>query len=412
MIIKERRYSLIHYLFGALPARLGDEMSSQTILLVALAVTGTVRLGSTLLAGLTVSAALGGPLLGAFLDRSRHPGNVLALALGSYALGLGFIALTLGHIPIWTSVVIALAVGFFMPAISGGWSSRLKSFVADEYMTRASAIDATTFNIAGLVGPALAGLIAAWLGVNWAVVILVVLLVTALPMAWLLPKHSSHGESHKLVHATSFWHDVVSGFKVIVSNRALLRITLTSVISYMGIGMLWVIYPLVGKELLGKAGYGGVLASVLSIGALVATMAYAKWPTKRSPDAVAFGTTLILAVAMLILAFAGNVFIALIAMLVAGIADGPQLAAIFAVRHREAPERLRSQVFTTGASLKITAAAVGAGVAGQLASGSLRMTVLVACGVQVMAAIAFLLCIKRGLVLEPEEDTAGLPESN
>jgi MFS family permease len=388
MIIKEKRYSLTHYLFGALPARLGDEMSGQTVLLVALATTGTVGLGSTLLAGLTFSAALGGPLLGAFLDRSRHSGKVLAFALGSYALGLGFISLTLGRIPPWISVAIALAVGFFMPAISGGWSSRLKSFVTDEHMTRASAIDAITFNIAGLVGPAVAGLVAVWLGADWAAAMLVVLLVTALPMALLLPKHPLHRDV-KVIHATSFWHDVASGFRVIVSNKALLRITLTSVISYMGIGMLWVIYPLVGKELFGKAGYGGALASVLSIGALVATMAYARWPTKHSPDTVAFMTTLILAVAMLMLAFAGNVFVALVAMLIAGVADGPQLAAIFAVRHREAPERLRSQVFTTGASLKITAAGIGASIAGLLSVTSLTTTIIVAGVVQLLSAIAF-----------------------
>jgi MFS family permease len=388
MIIKERRYNIAHYLLGALPARLGDEMSGQTILLVALAATGTIRIGSTLLAGLTFSAALGGPLLGAFLDRSRHPGKVLAAVLGLYALGLGLIVVTLGHIPIWISVATALAVGFFMPAISGGWSSQLKSFVTDEYMTRASAIDATTFNIAGLVGPAAAGLIAAWLGVNWAIVVLMALLVAALPMALLLPKHPRHGDT-RITHTTSFWHDVASGFTVIVKNRALLRITLTSVISYMGIGMLWVIYPLVGKELFGKAGYGGVLASVLSIGALLATMVYAKWPTKRSPDTIAFATTLALAVAMLVLAFANNIFIALIAMLVAGAADGPQLAAIFAVRHREAPERLRSQVFTTGASLKITAAAIGTSLAGLLSTTSLTATVIMAGAVQVLAAIVF-----------------------
>ena len=390
MIIKERRYSLTHYLLGALPARLGDEMSGQTMLLVALAATGTVRLGSTLLANLTFSAALGGPLLGAFLDRSRHPGKILAFALGLYAFGLGFITLTLGHIPIWISIVVVLAIGFLMPAISGGWSSRLKSFVADEYMTRASAIDATTFNIAGLIGPALAGLIAAWLGANWAVAALVALLVAALPTALLLPKHPLY-DSSKIVHSTSFWHDVISGFKVIVNNKALLRITLMSVISYMGIGMLWVIYPLFGKELLGKAGYGGMLASVLSVGALLATIAYAKWPTKHSPDVIAFATTLVLALAMLVLAFASNVFVAFVAMLIAGIADGPQLAAIFSVRHREAPERLRSQVFTTGASLKITAAAIGAGLAGLLSVTSLMTTTIVAGVVQVLAATIFVI---------------------
>ncbi|MET0779748.1 MAG: MFS transporter [Candidatus Saccharimonadales bacterium] len=389
---KERRYTLTHYLFGALPARLGDEMSGQAILLMGIAASSAV-LGSTLLAGLTFSAALGGPILGAVLDRAQHPGKVLAISLGLYATGLSLIALSLGHIPTWVSVVLALAAGFFMPAISGGWSSRLKSFIADEHMTRASAIDATTFNIAGLAGPALAGLIAAWLGVHWAVAILVVLLVAALPMAWSLPRH--HGRARN--HQTSFLQDAMTGFKVIVTNRSLLRITLTSVISYLGIGMLWVACPLVGEEVFGNGGYGGMLMSVLSVGALVATVAYAKWPTRYSPDAITFVTTLILAVAMLVLAFAGNIIIALAAMLIAGLADGPQLAAIFAVRHREAPERSRSQVFTTGASLKITAAAFGAALAGHLAGGPLRFTIITACIVQLAAAVSFLILSKRSL---------------
>ncbi|HSW91997.1 MAG TPA: MFS transporter [Candidatus Saccharimonadales bacterium] len=390
MFNKEKRYTLTHYLFGALPARLGDEMSGQAILLMGLALTGSVALGSTALAALTFSAAIGGPLLGAILDRSPHPGRVLAYALGLYAVGISCIALSLGHMPVWVSIAIALAAGFLMPAISGGWSSRLKSFIADEQMTRASAIDATTFNIAGLAGPAIAGLIAAIFGAHWAVVGLVVLLVAALPMAWSLPRKTIQ-KSH--AQTSTFIQDVMAGFKIIVQNKKLFRITLVSVISYMGIGMLWVIYPLVGQELFGNAGYGGILASVVSVGALVATIAYAKWPTKHSPDVIAFITTLILGVAMLILAFSGNIALALIAMLVVGLADGPQLAAIFAVRHREAPERSRGQVFTTGASLKITAAAVGATLAGQLA-GSLRFTIIVACFVQVAAATVFILAKK------------------
>jgi MFS family permease len=384
------RYTMTHYLFGALPARLGDEMSGQAILLMGIAA-GSATLGSTLLAGLTFSAAVGGPLLGAVLDRSRHPGRVLALSLGLYAVGVSLIAWSLGHVPVWLSVVLALTAGFLMPSISGGWSSRLKSFIADEQITRASAIDATTFNIAGLAGPALAGLIAGWLGAHWAVAVLVGLLVAALPMAWALPKH----EQQIKKHGTSFLHDVSVGLKIIVTNKSLFRITLLSVVSYMGIGMLWVIYPLLGQNLLGNPGFGGVLASVVSVGALVATAAYAKWPTKHTPDTIAFVTTLILAVAMIVLAFAGNFAVALIAMLIVGLADGPQLAAVFAVRHREAPERSRSQVFTTGASMKITAAAVGAALAGHLSSVSLWATLLVACLVQIVAAVAFLLVRKE-----------------
>ena len=385
MKVKEVRYSMTHYLFGALPARLGDEMTGQSILLLGIAA-GSARLGSSLLAALTFSAAVGGPLLGAMLDRAHHPGRVLATTIGTYAAGIAGISLLIGHAPLGISLVVALAAGFLMPSISGGWSSRLKSFTPNEYMTRASAIDATTFNIAGLAGPALAGLIAGWLGAGWAVGLLVFLLLAALPMAWGLPKHAGAAEAKKV----KLVHDIVAGFRIIVAKRALLRITILSVISYLGIGMLWVVCPLVGLKQFGNAGFGGVMMSVTSVGALAATAVYAKWPTKHAPDTVAFITTLVLAAAMLLLAVADNVFVVLLAMLVAGIADGPQLAAVFAVRHREAPERYRSQVFTTGASLKITAAAIGAALAGSLAASSLIWVTVVAGAVQVLAASAYL----------------------
>jgi MFS family permease len=138
-----------------------------------------------------------------------------------------------------------------------------------------------------------------------------------------------------------------------------------------------------------------MLMSVLSVGALVATLAYAKWPTRHAPDTIACATTFVLAAAMLVLTFADTMFVALVAMLIAGLADGPQLAAIFAVRHREAPERLRSQVFTTGASLKITAAAIGAALAGQLAGSSLQATILVAGIIQLLAGAVFVLHRKK-----------------
>ncbi|HSE29328.1 MAG TPA: MFS transporter [Candidatus Saccharimonadales bacterium] len=382
------RYTLKHYLLGAISARLGDEMTGQAILLLGISL-GSAALGSTLLAGLTFSAAIGGPLLGAVLDRSERPGRTLALSLGLYAVGIGLIAWSIGHVPATISFALALLAGIFMPAISGGWSSRLKSFNPKEHMTRVSAIDAATFNIVGLAGPALAGIIAGWLGASWAVAVIIALLVAALPMAWILPKHKIEFEKR-----TSFLQDVLSGLKIIVTNRALFRVTLLSVISYMGIGMLWVICPLIGLTQTGSVGFGGIMMSVLSVGALIATSLYAKWPTKYSADSVALTTTIILATALLLLAFAGNVFVVLAAMFVAGLADGPQLAAVFSVRHREAPEQFRSQVFTTGASLKITAAAVGALVAGYLAEQSIVVSAVLAAGVQLLAALSYILVRK------------------
>jgi hypothetical protein len=73
-----------------------------------------------------------------------------------------------------------------------------------------------------------------------------------------------------------------------------------------------------------------------------------------------------------------------------GAGEGPQLTALFAVRHRETPDHMRGQVYTTAASLKIAGLAAGAALAGPLAGRSLTACLLVAAGLEVCAAAAYL----------------------
>jgi predicted MFS family arabinose efflux permease len=93
---------------------------------------------------------------------------------------------------------------------------------------------------------------------------------------------------------------------------------------------------------------------------------------------------------LLLIAVTTSYPLALLAVAAAGIGEGPQLTGLLAVRHREAPDDVRAQIFTTGASLKIAGFAVGAGIAGPLANWSLRGCLLVAAGVQVLAVLTYL----------------------
>ncbi|GAA0947442.1 hypothetical protein GCM10009558_063060 [Virgisporangium aurantiacum] len=126
----------------------------------------------------------------------------------------------------------------------------------------------------------------------------------------------------------------------------------------------------------------------MAVGALVATVLLAKWPLPVRPDTFFVVATSVATVSLATQALAPNGVFVVVAVLFLGVADGPQLAAVIAVRHREAPERLRAQVFTTGASLKVTAGALGAALAGTLAARSLTLMLLVA-ATQVLALLAF-----------------------
>ncbi|MET8573170.1 MFS transporter [Streptomyces sp. NPDC004783] len=379
------RYSLPFYLAGAVAARAGDEMSGPALMLAGFALAGSAADASALLAGITVSAAVGGPVLGALIDRARRPGRLLAALLALYAAGLGAVLVGLGRVPFSVTLVIAVLTGLMGPALSGGWTAQLPRVVPAGRLPRANSLDAMTFSAAGLAGPALAGGVAEALGAPAAVVASVALIALALPAAWSLPARSVRV---RRARATSVLGDLAAGMRVVVGSAPLARATLTSVLSCAAQGMLTACVALLGERVLGGAGRGALLLSCAALSALVANAVLARFPRAVAPDTVVWAGALVQAVALGLMT-AGGPAVLVVAVLLAGIGEGPQLAALFEVRHREAPEHLRGQIFTTGASLKITGFALGAAVAGPVAARSLTGALTLAASVAVLAALAF-----------------------
>lgn len=181
--------------------------------------------------------------------------------------------------------------------------------------------------------------------------------------------------------------DLAAGIRVIVGNPFLARATLTSVVCCAAQGMLTACIPLLGERVLGGAGRGVVLLSCAAISALAANALLARFPRSVSPATVIWASALIQAAAPA-LATSARPAVLIVAVVIAGIGEGPRLAALFAIRHREAPENLRGQIFTTGASLKITGFAVGAAAAGPVVTRSLPGALALAASVAVLAALA------------------------
>ena len=375
------------YLAGATAARAGDEMSGPALLLLGFAVTGRPGTGAALLAGLTVAAAVGGPVFGALLDRSPRPHRVLAVTLAAYALGIIAVAAAAGRLPVPVTVLIALAVGLFTPAVAGGWTSQLPGIVTGPVLDRGFALDAMTYSAASLAGPALAAMVAATLGARTAVVVAAALVALAVPSACSLSRHPAArgGGPRSAPH-----RQVAAGFAAILTRRSLRRATVTSVVSYAGIGMLLVCCPVLGAQRLGGPARGALLISAIAVASLIANGLLARRPARGQPDARVLAGTLVIGVSMAAAAAAPG-WLTLAAVALGGAGEGPQLTALFAVRHRESPERMRGQIFTTAASLKIGGMAAGAALAGPLVGRSVTACLLIAAGFELCAAAAYVL---------------------
>jgi hypothetical protein len=162
-------------------------------------------------------------------------------------------------------------------------------------------------------------------------------------------------------------------------------------VSYAGIGMLLVCCPLLGAQRLGDPARGALLISAIAVASLTANAILARGGRSGRgwPDTWVFASTLVIGMSMAAAAVAPG-WLTLGAVALAGAGEGPQLTALFAVRHRETPANLRGQAYTTAASLKIAGLAAGAALAGPLAGWSVTGCLLIAAGTQLAAAAAYL----------------------
>ncbi|TYB52944.1 hypothetical protein FXF51_50085 [Nonomuraea sp. PA05] len=232
-----------------------------------------------------------------------------------------------------------------------------------------------------------------------AVMVSVGLLVVAMPAAFGLPSAGvpsdagSQGPSSVGRRAVGGWRvvrdEVRAGFRAIVSNGPLRRATSASMVSCCGLAMMVVSAPVLGARVSGGSGLGALLLAVTAAAGLVANAALAvasrRGGTVSWWEGVQAAGTAVLGAGMVVMALSGTYWMAVVGAAVAGVGEGPQLTALFAVRHREAPARLRGQVFTTGASLKITSFAIGAALAGPLAAYSVSLALVTGAALQALA---------------------------
>lgn len=107
-----------------------------------------------------------------------------------------------------------------------------------------------------------------------------------------------------------------------------------------------------------------MILSVTACGGLAVSLICARFPIRLRPELVLLACVAASAAPFVILAVVPAGWPQLPFFLLAGALGGPISVAQFAVRDRESPPQVRTQVFTLGAGLKVTGAAAGAALAG------------------------------------------------
>jgi MFS family permease len=372
------------FLLAATLARLASEMFPVAAVLLVLDRTGRAGLAGAVVAATTLPAVATGPVLGAWLDRTGR--RRVALAANQVLLAASLVAIlaAAGRAPGWVLVLLAASAGLSGPLATGGYTSMIPLLVPERLLPRANALEAASFNTAAIAGPAVAGAVAATAGAGWAVLAEAVLAALALPAIARLPRVGSPAGDQPATLAAA----IRQGLAHLGRTPVLRGVTVATAVGLGGTGLLTLAMPFWAERLgAGRAAAGYLWAALEAgaiAGALVAARPAAAWPPQR---VVLAGLGLYgLGVAAWPLAPSLPVALALVAL--AGLVEGPAFAATFATRQRWSPPALRGQIFTTAASLKLGAFAVGSAVAGPALGRAGVGGILVAAGAVQLLAVA------------------------
>ena len=137
---------------GATLSRLATEMNSVTVVLFVLSITHSARLAGLTVAAATFPTIVTGPLIGAWLDRTRH--RRIAFLSSPVVLCAVMVAylLTAHHVSGWVFIVLAFVAGLPSPIRTGGFSGLIPTVVPAPVLPRAYGMEAASYNIAGIAG--------------------------------------------------------------------------------------------------------------------------------------------------------------------------------------------------------------------------------------------------------------------
>ncbi|MBB4698126.1 MFS transporter [Paractinoplanes abujensis] len=360
-------FVLARYVGAAVFARLADEGARVSILLLVLERTGDPALGGILIAALMVPHVLAAPVVGAIADAVRGRRLLYATAYALYAGCLAAAAAMAGRSTLGAAIVLVLA-GCVAPLLIGGLSSLLGQLVPDR-LERAFGLDVMSYSVAGIAGPALAAVLAGLAGAAWSTVGLAALVLAAAAILITLPLPVATGPRRLA--------SPLAAFALMARRPRLGAVTAGTVFSMAGFGALPLVAALIAADE-HRPELTGVILSAGAAGGLIGSLLCTRWPIRRwRPEWVVAFCLLATALPFAILILLPGGWAGLPLFALAGGLGAPVSVAVFAVRDQESPPELRTQVFSLGAGLKVTAAAAGAAAAG-LAAGAGAAVILAA----------------------------------
>lgn len=345
-------------LAASVPIRTAASGAHIAIPILTVQVTGDIALGALLVALALVPGIVAAPLVGALLDRAHRPRAWMMAAAAGIAVAYA-VAAALGPVPAWVVAAVLAASGLLTPFGFGG----LSSFVAPpgSDARRAYALDALSYNVSGVAGPAAVAALAPTLGPRAALLAMAVVALASAAAFALLPVQPRAAER------TGLLRSMAAGIVALSTRRPLAVVTASGTLAEFGRGIMPIAAIGIALGVTGDASISALIVAAFAVGALVGAALEPLRPHSLSPQAtMAIGfalTGLGTLAAALDLGLGWTIAL----MGLAGLCTAAPTAAMLLLRRIESPDAVVAQVFTVGAALRGAAGAAGTAIAGALA---------------------------------------------
>jgi len=240
------------------------------------------------------------PLTGLVTDRvdPRRLLMITQIAMAALGLGVGVLTVT-GVIQLWMMFLFALGLGVASAFDAPVRQTFVGSLVPAHLLSNAVGLNGTSFNVARLIGPAVAGLLTAAIGAGW--VFLINALTFGATMVALVRMRSS--ELAPRVHPPKRRGQIRAGFQY-VRGRSDLVVLFVMVFLMGTLGLNFPIFASTMASTVFHQGAGefGILSSALAIGSVTGALLAARRERPRLRNVVlasaGFGFALIAAALM------------------------------------------------------------------------------------------------------------------
>jgi MFS family permease len=306
------------------------------------------------------------PIAGSFADRhSRRAILIVSQTLHAAIYAVTAALIFTGEIRAWhvyvTGVLMASVSVFQHPARG----SLVSEAVPREHLVNAIGLSSVTFNLARIVGPAVAGALIVLIGTGGAYTAqcLCLFIAAGLAVAQQQVPHPAHAAKR-----ASFGRSIIEGWKYSWENQTLRAGFLCVMLASLFIVPFTTLLPVFARDLLGVGASGqGLLLTAMGVGAFCSSALIAAAGDRLPRGALMFGSAVVYGVMIAVFAASHWFALSLVVMALAGLAHVHSNALVQTVIQSYSPAELRGRTLALFSMHQVLVTA-GAVVFGALAS--------------------------------------------